>query len=179
MCAAGGVPASPPVAPARLRRSGLAGAAAFLLLATSLLLPWWVVSNRTDGLGTPLAAIYPLGGDHGVVHHWAQVATAVLVGAAIALLFVRVASRAWAHEPPAWRRDLAISASLVAAALASGTLWPLEFPFWGGRTYLLDNATGAELAVAANPGLGWWLAAAAGLALAAARWASRPEGTRG
>lgn len=159
----------------RLRRAGFAAGVAFLLLATALLLPWWVVSNRTAGSDTPLAAVYPLGADQGIAHRWAQLATAAVVGIAIVLLFVRVASRGWAHEPAAWRRDVAIAALLVLFALASGMLWPDEIPFWGGRTYLLDNGTGAELTIVANPGLGWWLAALAGIVLAATWWASGPE----
>jgi hypothetical protein len=159
----------------RLRRAGFAAGAAFLLLATALLLPWWVVSNRTAETRTVLESVYPLGGDNGIVHHWAQVTTAVLLGVAIVLLFVRVASRGWAHEPRAWRRDLALAALFVLLALASGMLWPNELPFWGGRTFLLDNTTGEELAIVANPGLGWWLAAAGGLVLGASWWASRPE----
>jgi hypothetical protein len=159
----------------RLRRAGFAAGAAFLLLTTALLLPWWVVSNRDPGGTTVLASVHPLGGDQGIVHHWAQLTTTALVGAAIVLLFIRVASRAWAHEPQTWRRDLAIAALLVLLALASGMLWPNEIPFWGGRRYLLDNATGAELTIVANPGLGWWLAAVAGTVVAAAWWASRAE----
>jgi hypothetical protein len=163
----------------RLRRAGAAGGAAFLLLATSLLLPWWVVSNRAPGSATVLAAVYPLGSGQGIVHPWAQVSTGAVVGAPIVLLFVRVASRAWAHEPAAWRRDIAIAALLVLAALASGMLWPTEIPFWGVRTYVLDNGTGAQLDIIGNPGLGWWLAAVACSVLAAAWWASRPQETKG
>jgi hypothetical protein len=166
-------------APLRLRRAGFAAGAAFLLLATALLLPWWVVSNRTPGSTTVLAAVLPFGSDQGIAHRWAQLATAAAVGVALVLLFVRVASRAWVHEPNAWRRDLAIAAFLVLLALASGMLWPLEVPFWGGRTYLLDNATGTELTIVANPGLGWWLAAAAGALVGGAWWASKPEKTEG
>ncbi|MEA3202384.1 MAG: hypothetical protein QOI63_50, partial [Thermoplasmata archaeon] len=98
-----------------------------------------------------------------------------LAGLALVLLFVRVASRGWAHEPRAWRRDLAIAALLVLLALASAMLWPLELPFWGGRDYMLENGTGAELTIVANPGLGWWLAAVAGAIVAGAWWASRPD----
>ncbi|HEX2066429.1 MAG TPA: hypothetical protein VHI93_06405 [Candidatus Thermoplasmatota archaeon] len=162
-----------------LRRASLAAGAAFLLLATSLLLPWWVVSNRVAGSKTPLAAVFPLGSSQGIVHPWAQWLTAALVAVAILLLFLRVASRAWAHEPAVWRRDLAIAAAAILLALASGMLWPDGdaqggMPFWGGRTFLLDNATGEELAIVANPGLGWWLAAVAAALVALAGWGSRP-----
>lgn len=162
-----------------LRRAGLAAGAAFLLLATSLLLPWWVVSNRVAGSKTPLAAVFPFGSSQGIVHPWAQWVTAGLVGVALVLLFLRVASRAWAHEPATWRRDLALAAFAILLALASGMLWPDRdaqggLPFWGGRTFLLDNATGEELVIVANPGLGWWLAAVSGGLVAMAWWWSRP-----
>lgn len=165
-----------PEAPLRLRRAGFTAGAAFLLLATALLLPWWVVSNQVGGLSTGLAAVYPFGASQAFVHPEAKLVTGLLVAAALALLFLRVASRAWAHEARVWRRDLAVSMLLVLLALASGMFWPLaeaQVPFWGGRTYLLDNGTGAQLTVAANPGLGWWLALLAGLLLAGAWWASR------
>jgi hypothetical protein len=168
----------------RLRRAGLAAGGAFLLLATALLLPWWVVSARVLGSTTQAAAVYPLGSSQDLVFRWAQLATAALAGLAIVLLFVRVASRAWVHEPRVWRRDLAIAAALVVLALASGMLWPRPdttdgLGFWGGRTYLLDNATGTQEEVVATPGLGWWLAAVAAVLLAAAWWASRPEKAEG
>ena len=54
-----------------------------------------------------------------------------------------------------------------------GMLWPKEIPFWGGRTYQLVNGTGEQLTVLANPGLGWWVAAIAGLLLALAWWSSK------
>jgi hypothetical protein len=168
-------PAEPPEPPLRVRRAGFAAGAAFLLLATGLLLPWWVVSNRTAAAATPLAAVAPFDWGQAIARHLSQLATIVAVALALLLLFVRVASRAWAHEPRVWRRDVGIAALLTFAALLSGLAWPADFPFWGGRTYLLDNATDERLTIVANPGLGWWLAALAFLALAWAWWASRPE----
>jgi hypothetical protein len=156
-----------------LRRSGMAGGAAFFLLATSLFLAWWVVSNRSGAADTPLAAVYPLGDAQDIVHPWAQWLTVTLLVLPTLWLFVRVASRARVHEPAPWHRDLGLQAVLVLLALASGLLWPTELPFWGGRTYLLDNATGEQLTVVANPGLGWWVAAVACLLLGLAWLLSR------
>jgi hypothetical protein len=161
----------------RLRRSGFLGGAAFFLLATSLFLAWWVVTNRYEGSTTPLETVSPFGSDHQIAHAWAKWLTVLLVGGAALWLFVRVASAAWRHEPRTWNRDAGLLAILVLLALASGMLWPIEIPFWGGRTYQLQNVTGAGLTIVASPGLGWWVAAVAGGLLGAAWWLSRPHGT--
>jgi len=158
----------------RLRRSGLLAGLAFFLLVTSVFLAWWVVTGRTADSNGSLASVYPLLPDENV-HHWAQVLTVVLLGVLVAWLFVRLASRARVHEPGAWHRDLGAHVSLGVATLASGMLWPVELPFWGGRTYLLDNATGEQVTVVANPGLGWWVAVVAILLLGWAWWLSRPR----
>ncbi|HUR62484.1 MAG TPA: hypothetical protein VM286_09005 [Candidatus Thermoplasmatota archaeon] len=153
-------------APLRLRRSGLVAGLAFLLLVTSLLLPWWVVSNSVGGSTTPLATVSLFGDPQGIVHAWARWVTLGLILVCTAWLFVRVASKAWQHEPAVWHRDLGACASLGVAALASAMLWPapidqVQLPFWGGRSLLLDHGTGEQLTLLANPGLGWFAALAA------------------
>lgn len=168
-----------PEQPLRLRRSGFVAGTAFMLFATSLFLSWWVVSNSVDGSTTPLAAVSPLGDGQGITHGWARGLSAGLVIAASAGLFLRVASRGWVHEPHVWRRDLGILSILGLGALASPMLWPaplgnLVLPFWGGRSLVLDNGTGQQLTLLANPGIGWVVALVATLLCGAAWWMARP-----
>jgi hypothetical protein len=159
----------------RLRRSGFLAGAAFFLLVTSFFLDWWVVSNSVGGSSTPLASVSLWGDGQGIVHPWARGLTLGLLFGACAILFVRVASRGWLHEPPKWRRDVGVAALFGALALASGMLWPapidnLQLPFWGGRDLVLDNGTGQQLTIVANPGLGWFVALAAVVLSAVAWW---------
>lgn len=145
-------------------------AAAFLLLVTSLWLPWWVVTYRDDaGRSYDAIKVHLFEDAAPAVFPVATIVTGVVVAATVVLLFVRLAARSWYHEPKSWRRDLLVSAWLTAAALASGLFWPDQVPhFWGGRTFQLADAPGS-FTETALPGLGWWCGLVALLALVAAR----------
>jgi len=159
----------------RLRRSGLLGGVAFFALATSLLLPWWVISDRVAGVDTVAGTVFPFGSGQGVAKAWAQLLTGLLAAGAGAWLFVRVASRARVHEPATWHRDLGLQGALVALALVSAWLWPAEWTFWGTRSAAFGNQTvEGALLIVTNPGLGWWVALVGLALLALAWWMSRP-----
>ena len=165
----------PPDEDPRLRRSGLLGGIAFFALATSLLLPWWVVSDRVGAVDTVAGTVFPFGSGQGVTSAWAQLLTGLLVAGAGVWLFVRVASRARVHEPATWHRDLGLQAALVALGLASAWLWPKEWVFWGTQRVAFGNQTGdGTLLIATNPGLGWWVGLVGLAFLAWAWWMSRP-----
>ncbi len=142
---------------------------AFLLIVTAMLLPWWAITNETSGTNTLLGRVFLFGSNQDLVHPLAKGATAVLLAAAAILLFLRVAAAEWRHDAHRWRRDLRLGSLLVFIALASCVFWPLELPFWGGRTYALVNGTVVDLTIVAQPGLGWWTA---GIALGLLGWAS-------
>lgn len=144
-----------------------------VLQITALFLAWWVVTNRTDS-SSPSVGIGLFGGGADWANSQVLLLTAVLAIAPIPLIFVRVAAASWRHEPTSWRRDLWIAGALQFLALGSALAWPIEGPFWGGRTYILNNATGETLTITANPGLGWWVAAVALLCTAWGIWLSRP-----
>ncbi len=144
---------------------------AFILVVTSLWLPWWRVTYEDSG-GRPYDTqdVGVFGGEHLLAHSWARWVTAALAVGATLLLFVRIAGRSWTYEPGIWRRDLGVAALLCGLALASCLLWPSQVPsFWGGRTFALDNATGT-FSEFAMPGLGWWVALLAALLAGLARW---------
>jgi hypothetical protein len=143
---------------------------AFLLLVTALLLPWWRVTldDGTIASRYDFRAFQP---DEPWTTGWAPWVTGILAAAAAVLLFVRLAAGSHLHEPASWRRDLAVAAGLVAAAVVSCLFWPEAIPsFWGGRTYHLANTTGPDTTETAMPGLGWWLALVATGQLALASW---------
>ena len=140
---------------------------AFLLAVTALLLPWWRVT-WDDGaveLRDDVRAFRP---EEPLTTSWAPWLTGGVAAAAVLLLFLRVAADSHLHEPRVWRRDLGVSAGLLLLAAASCLLWPAAIPsFWGGRTYTDGGVSVVETAM---PGLGWWLAIAAGLLAALAFW---------
>lgn len=145
----------------------------FLLTVTSLLLAWWRVTWSTGGaaLRDDVRVFRP---EEPLTTAWGPWLTGALAVAALLLLFVRIAGRSDRHEPPAWRRDLAVAAGLVAATLLSCLLWPADVPaFWGGRTYTVENVT-TQVTETAMPGLGWWVAVVGMLLLVGARLAARP-----
>lgn len=147
--------------------------AAFLLAVTSLLLAWWRVTWSTGGsaIRDDVRLFRP---EEPLTTAWGPWLTGALVVVAVCLLFLRIAARSERHEPPTWRRDLSVSAGLLAAALASCLLWSADVPaFWGGRTYSVDNVT-TEVTETAMPGLGWWLSLLAVGLLVAAHLLARP-----
>jgi hypothetical protein len=149
--------------------------ASFLLALTALLLPWWRVA-WDDGLTTARDDVAPFRPEPPLTTEWGPWLTGALAAAAALLLFIRVAGGSRTHEPHAWRRDLAVAAGLLAAAVLSCLLWPAAVPsFWGGRTYALEDGSGPATTETAMPGLGWWLALLATLAAAVAAWGARRE----
>ncbi len=147
--------------------------AAFLLALTALWLPWWRVAwdDGATVLRDDVSAFRP---EPPLTTEWGPWLTGVLAAGAVLLLFVRLAAGSRTHEPPAWRRDLAVSAGLLAAAALSCLLWPQEVPsFWGGRTYALQDGTGPATTETAMPGLGWWLALLAAALAGLASWSAR------
>lgn len=157
----------------RLAASRRLALAAFLLAVTSCLLAWWRVTWASGGAAVrdDVRVFRP---EEPLTTSWGPWLTGGLVVAALLLLFVRLAGRSERHEPPAWRRDLAVAAGLVGAALLSCLLWPADVPaFWGGRTYMVENVT-TEVTETAMPGLGWWVALLAAVLLVGARLAARP-----
>jgi hypothetical protein len=142
--------------------------AAFLALVTSVLMPWWGVT-WDDGQIPIRESVSLFRAEAPLTTSWGPTLAGVLVAAAVALLFVRIAARSDIHEPVSWRRDLRIALGLAAAAVASALFWPSGVPsFWGGRTYADANATGPAIVETAAPMLGWWVAILAGLCLAVA-----------
>lgn len=153
--------------------------AAFLLAATALLLPWWLVT-LDDGAIAYRYEFRPFRPAEPWTTDWAPWLTGLLAASATLLLFVRLAANSHVHEPASWRRDLAISAGLLVAAVASTPLWPDAVPsFWGGRTYHHENVTGPDTTETAMPGLGWWVALVAAVLAALASWKARqvPDGS--
>jgi hypothetical protein len=149
--------------------------AAFLLTVTALLLPWWRVT-LDDGSMSASEDFRVFRPEEPWTTSWAPWVTGLLAAAAALLLFIRIAGNSHLHEPASWRRDLAVAAGLLAAALASCLLWPDIVPsFWGGRTYQYDNVTGPATTETAMPGLGWWVAFVALLLAAFASWRARRE----
>lgn len=151
--------------------------AAFFLLVTALLLPWWrlTVDDGTTASRLEVRAFRP---SVPATTEWGPWLTGVLAAATAGLLFVRLAGNSHVHEPASWRRDLAMGAALAFAAAASCLLWPAEVPsFWGGRTYT-DPGTGVSNVETATPGLGWWVALLAAALLAMASWRARRRGDR-
>lgn len=148
--------------------------AAFLLAATALLLPWWRVT-LDDGTTAPASGdFHAFRPEEPWTTGWAPWATGLLVAAALAVLFVRLAGGSHDHEPASWRRDLVVATGLLAAAVASALLWPDAVPsFWGGRTYHYANVTGPSTTETAMPGLGWWVALVATALAGLASWKSR------
>lgn len=167
-------PRGPHAVAGAARRLGLA---AFLLAITSLFLPWWGVTHETD-VWTGAESVAPFRPEPPLTTPWGPWATGLLVVVAALLLFLRLAGRSDHYEPAVWRRDLRVCAGLVLAACASALLWPADVPsFWGGRTYQVDNVTTVVTEVAA-PGLGWWVAAVAGILLLVAWRVARPTTTK-
>lgn len=159
-------------APDHLRRSRSLAVAAFLLLLTSVWLPWWLVRYEGQGVRYDQAAV-GLFSPQAPLSTQVPYLTAALVIAVAAWVFVRVAGRSIIYEPPAWSRDLWIQSGVLGAALVSCLFWPDQVPaFWGGRTYELANATGAfsELAM---PALGFWCAFLAFVLLLISSWMAR------
>lgn len=154
---------------------------AFLLALTALWLPWWRVSwdDGATVVHDGVSAFRP----EPLTTAWGPWLTGALAAAAALLLFVRLAAGSRTHEPKAWRRDLAVAAGLLLAAVLSCLLWPAAETvpsFWGGRTYSAGNATGPSVTETAMPGLGWWLALLAAALLGVAAWtASTSSDTSG
>lgn len=151
--------------PLRARRAAFLAGAAMLLQVTALFFDWWVATNHTYGFTVG----FGLWSASEELRPHAQAGTLLLAIASIPLLFIRVAARSIEHEPPAWRRDVAIAAGLMAAALASCWLWPPDMPFWGSVTFPSDGGL-EEQVVHGRPGLGWWTSL---VALLLAAWGLR------
>jgi hypothetical protein len=150
---------------------GWAARAAFFLLATSLLLPWWTATNPLSEGTIASETLWSRGPE--VVAAWTWV-TLALAAPAVVLLFVRVAAASWRHEPRSWRRDLAVCLGLCAGALASAWRWPRDLPFWGTLDFTLE---GMRFVLVGRPGLGWWLAAIAAALVAVELLLSRRAAT--
>ena len=147
--------------------------AAFLLAVTALWLPWWRVT-WDDGVAAVRDDAFAFRPEPPLTTEWAPWLTGILGAFAALLLFVRLAAGSRTHEPPAWRRDLAVSAALLAGAALSCLLWPQAVPsFWGGRTYAAPD--GPSTTETAMPGLGWWLALVAALLAGLASWKARAD----
>lgn len=161
--------------PTPLRRSRAVAIAAFLLLLTSLWLPWWHAEyQESTGFGYDFfARPFGLGNADDGVNLSAIWVTSALASTVAGWLFVRLAGRSHAYEPRAWRRDLCLQAALVAAALGTTWFWPADLPFWGGRSYS-GLADGATAIASFQPAAGWWMALFASILLGVAWWISRP-----
>ncbi len=157
-----------------LRRANWFALLAFVLAATSLITPWWGLNATLDGVSGDLVEPVWLWDQTGeVARVWAQWLTIALLALAILVLFFRVAASSWRHEPARFRRDMGRSTLVLLAACASCWLWPVEFPFWGSRSYV-DNVTGNPSLVSGAPHVGWEIAVVAMLAAAVAWWLSKP-----
>jgi hypothetical protein len=155
----------------RLRRSRTLAAAGFILLATSALLPWWTVRLTEDGQLTDRVDLQ-LWDRHTIARTALQWASGILVAAALLALFVRIAAGSWRHEPPSWRRDLALALAAVAVALVLAWLWPTGDPrFWDTTTAAVD---GVRLVEKSRPGLGWWSGMGTAVLLGLSRLAASP-----
>lgn len=141
---------------------------ALLAAVTSFWLPWWRLTYAdTQPYSVTDAGLFRASE---ATTAWGPTASGVLMAAACGLLFLRLAARSWFHEPPVWRRDLAIAAGLAAAGVLLAIAWPEAVPhFWGGRTFE-DEAAGARFTETAMPVLGWWCGVVAALSAAAAWW---------
>ena len=151
---------------------------AFLLLVTSVWLPWWGVRNEVAGEGRTAVAVR-LFQDHPEVVHGLTLTSGVLVAAGVLLLFVRTAGKSWHYEPRSYRRDLFVAFGLVAAGLLLTVYWPEAHGFWSTRAYEVeaDNGTLVYYEKALPLG-GWWIAAVGAVCVgAAAVWAyvARPR----
>ncbi|MHB8633387.1 MAG: hypothetical protein ACYDBQ_05375 [Thermoplasmatota archaeon] len=160
---------------ARLSSPWLAGAA-FLLLSTAALTPWWVVAWSDPQLRVyATQAARPFVAPMDLVWWWAPWVTGALLAVAVVWLFLRLAGREWRYSTRTWRRTLEGCLALTVLAVLSALLWPRELPwFWGGRSYALGNGT-ALWHETALPGWGWWLGLVGAAALAAARWSARAD----
>lgn len=148
---------------------------AFVLALTALWLPWWQASWAAAGT-VVRDPIHPFRPDPQLTTVWGPWASGVLAAVAALLLFVRLAASSHRHEPAAWRRDLVLSAVLLAAAAVLCLLWPSGVPsFWGGRTYAV-NGTGPAVVETEMPALGWWVVLVAALLAGLGRWqAGKPR----
>lgn len=156
-------------------RSRPLAAAAFLLAATALLLPWWAL-ELDDGQVRQRDAVRPFRPEPPLTTEWGPWLSGLLAAAAVLVLFVRLAAASHLHEPDRWRRDLAVAAAFLGAAAAAALLWPAGVPwFWGGRTHH-DPDTGLSVTESAAPLLGWWLALVAAVLALLAWTAARREG---
>lgn len=161
--------------PPPLRHSRYWAVAALLLLLTSLWLPWWVVWYEDDvGFRYASTGVRVFDPETPETTAWAPHVTGALAAVVTLWLFLRIAGRSHAYEPAVWTRDLRLQAGGIVLALASTLLWPDEVDvFWGGRTFRME---GLEFTEAAAPGLGWWLALLAAVALGAAWGTARRRG---
>jgi amino acid transporter len=147
---------------------------AFILLVTSILLPWWTVRVEQGGEQSDRVDLQ-LWDSHVIARESLMRAALVAVGVAVLMLFVRVAAASWKHEPDKWRRDLAIVLGLATVAVILPFFWPTGMPdFWN----TIHARVGEDKVVeTARPGLGWWTCLLAVVLLGAARLAARiPHG---
>ena len=145
-----------------------------MLWLVAIFLPWWSNSNEAFFMADAHFGLW----DHpendldvqrrGI---WLTDAFALLP---IPFLFVRLAARSFVHEPPKWRRDVAIAAVLMLLALASTALWPVGLPFWGSAQFPASAGIPAQ-ELSARPGFGWFLGLLCVLLLALAWWLARPR----
>jgi hypothetical protein len=150
----------------------LAGTA-LMLLVTAALVPWWVLEWSLGGVLYERLGAFPFRST-AATRPWAPLASGLLLVAAAIPLFLRLAGKEWRYSLPAWRRALAISTLISAAACASLLAWPDGDPLWGTRTYETGGATVEQVS---RPGIGWWVAFVALAASAAAWWTARREGS--
>ena len=145
---------------------------AFILGITAVWLPWWRVRYvSTDGTVYEGVSVRLFAPAEPYTTSWGPHATGAGLLLLLLWLFVRTAGASHRYEPRAWRRDLGLLTLLSALLVASAFLWPLDLPhFWGTR----DFSDGVErFREDARPVLGWWLQAAASLALLGAWRTSR------
>lgn len=149
---------------------------AVLLLAASMVSPWYVVKHRgadgtlLDSTGVPL---FRTADPPDLTRPWAPLGTGLLAAAALAILATHVAGREWRYNPSRWRTALTASLALGGLAVLSTLMWPNVVPhFWGSDTYEVGAGAAGRFTEAAMPGWGWWAAAGACALLALARWKS-------
>lgn len=140
---------------------------AFVLLTFSLWTPWWTIEHAyADG------EVYDDVGvgfwnDRQEVDESMVWVTIAATAVALLLLVVRLAATSWKLEPKTWRRDLGIATAGLLVALVATTWWPSSGePFWGGRTFTLEN--GETFNQITGPAFGWWAALLAALCLVVA-----------
>ena len=150
--------------------------AAFILLVSSLVLPWWTIDYRgPDGRSYTEDNVYALR-PHEAARDVPVAASGGLTVAAGLLLMFRRAAQSWHHEPPSWRRDLWVCAAMLGAGTALAVGWPAsDVAFWDAQDYEVD---GLGYSLVAGPGVGWYLAALAAGLLATAAWTTRATRTR-